>query len=70
MPLYISLGKNVEIDESMFGTITKTTKEYKSDSIVLVLQVIHFSIFKTVLEENLFSKTLVSCISCLLYLIP
>ena len=26
MPLYISLGKNVENDESMFGTITKTTK--------------------------------------------
>ena len=38
MPLYISLGKNVEIDESMFGTITKTTKVYKSDSTVLILQ--------------------------------
>ena len=28
MPLYISLGKIVEIDESMFGIITKTTKVY------------------------------------------
>ena len=52
MPLYISLGKNVQIDESMFGTVTKTTKEYKSDFTVLILQVIHFRILKTVLEEN------------------
>ena len=52
MPLYISLGKIVEIDESMFGTITKNTKVYKSDFTVLILQVIHFSILKTVLEEN------------------